>query len=119
MDNLPNEQWRPITGYKGKYLVSDQGRVKSLKHLKPRILKAFVNNKGYARVALCKDGVSHHFLVSRLVAQAFCPNPDPEHANTVDHIDGDTLNNTASNLRWMTLTDNVRAYFQKGETDDD
>ena len=119
MDNLPNEQWRPITGYKGKYLISDQGRVKSLKHLKPRILKAFVNNKGYARVALCKDGKSHHFLVSRLVAQAFCPNPDPEHANTVDHIDGDTLNNTASNLRWMTLTDNVRAYFQKGETDDD
>ena len=119
MDNLPNEQWRPITGYKGKYLVSDQGRIKSLKHLKPRILKAFVNNKGYARVALCKNGKSHHFLVSRLVAQAFCPNPDPEHANTVDHIDGDTQNNSARNLRWMTLTDNVRAYFQKGETDDD
>ncbi|MBQ2062175.1 MAG: hypothetical protein II458_05810 [Oscillospiraceae bacterium] len=29
--DLPNEEWRPIEGYKGKYLVSNQGRVKSLK----------------------------------------------------------------------------------------
>ena len=112
IENLPNEQWRPIEGYKGKYLVSNQGRIKSLKHLKPRILKAFVNNKGYWRVALSKDGVSHHFLVSRLVAQAFCPNPDPETANTVDHIDGDTSNNRADNLRWLSMKDNYKAYSE-------
>lgn len=31
----------------------------------------------------------------------------------MDHIDGDKGNNTASNLRWMTLSDNIRAYYDK------
>ena len=106
--DLPHEQWRPIQGYKGKYLVSNFGRIKSLKYLKPRILAVFSNNKGYLRVSLSKDGEAHHFLVSRLVAEAFCSNPDPENANTVDHIDHDTLNNRADNLRWLTLHDNAK-----------
>ena len=54
--NLPNEEWREIKGYGGKYLVSSMGRIKSLKHRKAKLLTAFVNNKGYPRVALCKDG---------------------------------------------------------------
>ena len=54
--DLPNEEWREIKGYGGKYLVSNMGRIKSLKHRKPKLLTAFVNNKGYARVALCNDG---------------------------------------------------------------
>lgn len=54
--NLPNEEWREIDGYGGKYLVSNQGRIKSLKHSKAKLLTAFPNNKGYPRVALCKDG---------------------------------------------------------------
>ena len=105
--NLPQEQWRPIQGYKGKYLVSNLGRIKSLKHLKARILHTFINNKGYERVCLSKDGEAHHFLVSRLVAEAFCPNPDPDNATTVDHIDHDTRNNRADNLRWLSLHDNT------------
>ena len=105
--NLPQEQWKPIEGYKGNYLVSNFGRIKSLYHLKARILKAFVNNKGYERVCLSKDGEAHHFLVSRLVAEAFCPNPDPDNATTVDHIDHDTRNNRADNLRWLSLHDNT------------
>jgi len=52
-------------------------------------------------------------LVSRLVAEAFCANPDPENAKTVDHIDGNTLNNCADNLRWLTLADNVREYSKR------
>ena len=54
--NLPNEEWREVSGYDGKYLVSNKGRIVSLKNKKPRILTAFVNNKGYQRVALSKDG---------------------------------------------------------------
>ena len=54
--DLPNEEWREIKGYGGKYLVSNMGRIKSLKHRKPKLLTAFVNNKGYSRVALCNDG---------------------------------------------------------------
>ncbi len=66
--DLPGEAWKPIEGYNGKYLVSNMGRVKSLKHAAARLLTHFMNNKGYDRVCLCKDGEAHHFLVSRLVA---------------------------------------------------
>ena len=54
--DLPEETWREIEGYCGKYFVSNMGRVKSTKRGAPRLLTAFVNNKGYPRVALCKDG---------------------------------------------------------------
>ncbi len=109
-----NLEWREIPGYNGKYLVSNKGHIKSLKFNKPRILKSFVNNKGYARVALCKNGRSHHFLVSRLVAEEFCENPNPQNATIVDHIDGNSLNNCAENLRWVSPSENIRFYYKNG-----
>ena len=54
-------------------------------------------------------------LVSRLVAEAFCPNPDPEKARTVDHIDGDKQNNKAENLRWLSLADNMKEWSKRRE----
>ena len=77
IQDLPDEEWRPIEGYDGKYLISNRGRVKSLKHYDARLLKAFANNKGYLRVCLSHKGKGRHFLVSRLVASAFCENDDP------------------------------------------
>ena len=112
--DLPNEEWRQVEGY-DKYLVSSLGRTKSLKHTEARILKTFVNNKGYERVCLCKHGEARYFLVHRLVAAAFCPNDDPENKTTIDHIDGNTLNNRADNLQWMSQGDNTRAYFERRE----
>ena len=53
---LPNEEWKEIKGYGGKYLISNMGRCASLKRGKPRLLTAFPNNKGYWRVALSNDG---------------------------------------------------------------
>lgn len=103
ISDLPNEEWRTVRGFDGKYLVSNMGRIKSRKYAKERILRAFINNKGYPRVALSKDGKSKRYLVSRIVALEFCPNPDPEKAVTVDHIDGNKENNQADNLRWLSL----------------
>lgn len=113
MNQQHNEVWKPVEGSDEKYLVSSLGRVKSLKSGKPRILKTFVNNKGYERVALSVNGEVRYYLVSRLVAQAFCPNDDPLHKTTVDHIDGNKLNNHAENLRWLSLSENVQNYYKK------
>ncbi len=46
--------------------------------------------------------------VHRIVAKMFLDNP--ENKRTVDHIDGDKLNNHVSNLRWMTYKENAQAY---------
>ena len=55
--DLPNEEWRQVEGYKGKYLVSNMGRIKSLKHTSAKLLTAFVNNKVYAFVRTEKAGI--------------------------------------------------------------
>jgi len=96
--NLPREEWKEIEGYAGKYLVSNMGRVKSLKHADAKLLTAFLNNKGYYRVCLCKEGKGKHFLVSRLVAAAFCENDNPEEKTTIDHINYDIRDNRSCNL---------------------
>ena len=57
--------------------------------------------------------------VHRLVAATFCENPCPLHFRIVDHIDQNSLNNAASNLRWINNQLNLlnktcnNAYFAK------
>lgn len=106
-------QFKEIKGYEGRYLVSDDGNVWSLKgtHGKPRTepYKLSPNDcgNGYKKVVLTdvhRKQKTHY--VHRLVAEAFCPNDDPEHKVEVDHLDGDSYNNAASNLRWATIQDN-------------
>ncbi|WCF58816.1 HNH endonuclease, partial [Bacteroides phage PhiCrAssBcn18] len=80
------EEWRDIEGYEGLYKVSSLGRIMSVGRtfrtgkngtrlcvLPDSIKKTVVNNKGYLRVSLNKDGKLLSFLVHRLVAQAFIP----------------------------------------------
>ena len=106
--------WKPIVGYEDRYVVSNEGEVKSLdiyvnyrhgKRLyKGRIKPTYRNNRGYTIVALCKDNVSTYHLVHRLVAEAFVPNVDGK--PQVNHIDGNIENNHASNLEWVTDNEN-------------
>lgn len=113
---MVDEVWRPVIGYEGLYEVSDQGNVKSLgrvimtstgpRKVKDRLLKPKRNSNGYLQVALFKAGKRKEFLVSRLVAEAFCEKP--EGCNITNHKDCDISNNWASNLEWTTDLGNVR-----------
>ena len=94
------EIWCPIKGYEGIYEVSDQGRVRSLKFGKERILKQGRNPEGYLLVCLCKNGEHKAYKVHRLVAQTFIPNPD--NLPQVNHKDENKENNSVHNLEWCT-----------------
>ena len=99
------EHWKAIAGYEGLYEVSDQGRVKSLKYGKEKILKQQKTHGGYLRVFLYKDGHVKMLKVHRLVSEAFIPNPN--NLETVNHKDEVKTNNTVSNLEWMSRKDNI------------
>ena len=123
------EDWKYIPGYEGIYQASTLGRIRSVEGKttitqrhgtrvwKQRILKQKVahrkqTDKSDARVCLWKDGTYKTFLVSRLVAMAWCDGYSE--GMTVNHIDGDPTNNTASNLEWVSLGDNIRHGFETG-----
>lgn len=95
-----NEITKPIEGYEGIYSVSSAGYVSNGR----KILKTYTTNSGYSALKLQRDGVSTSFLLHRLVAQAFIPNPDnkPE----VNHRDGVKSNCAVDNLEWATRSEN-------------
>lgn len=108
------EIWKDIQNYERIYQVSNLGRVRSLSRevksgqktlsLKDKIRKLNPNGNGYLNLLLHKEGIKKAYRVHRLVAEAFIPNPTnlPE----VNHIDGDKLNNSVSNLEWCDKSHN-------------
>jgi hypothetical protein len=116
MVNKKEEIWKDIKGYEGLYQVSNLGRVKSLErtvskkdgsmqHRKERILKLVTRPNGYLQVNLCNGSGKKAFKVHRLVCVAFHENP--ENKPCVNHIDENKTNNTASNLEWCTVKENI------------
>lgn len=108
IENLPGEIWEPIDE-QNKYFISSCGRAKSYAHRTAQLLKPITTAKGYLRIDLRGIGCGMQ-LLHRLVALAFIPNDDPLRKLTIDHIDGNKSNNNVSNLRWLSIGDNVRAY---------
>lgn len=99
-----NEKWIDIEGFQGLYRISDYGRVKSLRSGKETLFKLDENNCGYYRVTLYKDKKRYRFLVHRLVAEHFIPNPNS--LPIVNHKDETTYNNCVSNLEWVSDSEN-------------
>jgi hypothetical protein len=100
IDNI--EEWVLIVGF-GGYSVSNQGQVRN--DQTGRILRHDVNG-GYRRVSLSNQGIVTRVFVHRLVVQAFT-GPIPE-GHGVDHIDHNPNNNTVSNLRIVSRSENNR-----------
>lgn len=110
---MKKEIWKFIPGYEYLYEVSNLGRVKSLNYRhtgKISILKLHKDKCGYRHVRLTKEEKGKMYLVHRLVAMAFIPNPYmlPE-INHKDEIPGNdfvfvnpdgSVNLEKSNLEW-------------------
>lgn len=102
MTSCKAEEWRDVPGYEGIYQVSNQGRLRN----QHKLLSISVNWDGYHRARLWKNGKKAQVALHRLVALAFCPNP--EHKPQVNHKDGDRSNCKAENLEWVTNAENQR-----------
>lgn len=103
------EIWKDIEGYEGLYQVSNLGQVKSLNYKrtgKEKILSLNKKKNGYLLASLCINKKQKKFLVHRLVANTFIPNPSD--LPQVNHIDQNKLNNKVDNLEWCDNRYNTR-----------
>lgn len=106
-----SDTFRPIPGYPG-YAINEDGEIVSFiskqgpsktfaRFLKPTLDKS----TGYLRVGMVKaDGQRHMPRVHVLVALTYL-GERPE-GYDIDHKDGNKLNNSASNLRYVTRKEN-------------
>lgn len=104
-----------ILGENEMYEVSDTGLVRNVetKH----ILSGCIAS-GYRSVKLTfENGKQRRFYIHRLVAKYFVPNPNPKNKTMVNHIDGDKLNNAASNLEWVSGRENNYRELRKSKKD--
>lgn len=124
---MDKEQWLDVVGYEGYYQVSSHGKARSLPRVVERqwasglishskrpgfCLVPTDNGRGYQQVDLRVDCKRKQHKVHRLVATAFCPNP--EGYEEVNHIDGDKYNNHFTNLEWCNRSQNIQHAYDLG-----
>lgn len=111
----PQEEWRPVVGWEELYEVSSLGRVKSLERVVnysdgrvrvyPEWYPAMTTVRGYKKLELKSQGRSQPYLVHRMVADAFIPNP--RSLPHVLHWNDIPNDNRVENLRWGTQQENM------------
>lgn len=131
-----NEIWKDITGYEERYQISNFGRVRSLDRIdaenhfrkgqimKQKMTKGPGRGAGYMRVGLRNGKKQKEYLVHRLVATVFIPNPYK--LPQINHKDGCRSNNFVwinddgsvdfekSNLEWCDAQYNL-SYGDRGK----
>ena len=110
-DELKHETWTNILigGEELPYMVSDLGRIYSVKNNK--ICKYSYDQRGYPQVVMYgSKRISRR--VHRLVALAYVPNP--YNKREVNHKDGNKLNTRASNMEWCSSKENTLHAFEIG-----
>ena len=96
-----------------KYWIREDGSIIGVRYNKD-IARTTIGKSGYYMVKVsCVDGKYHSKNVHRIIAEHLIPNP--HELRTVNHIDGNKLNNNVSNLEWMTTKDNCIHYTSATE----
>lgn len=113
---MNSEIWRDVFGYESVYQVSNIGRVKRIAPYRNtyvgRLLTLNLDNGGYLRVHLSKNGKSINRSVHQLVLEAFV---HPRSRGLQGrHLNGDKLDNRLTNLRWGTRSENQKDSIRHG-----
>lgn len=103
----PDEWWVNIPCFQGDYSVSTKGRIYSERF--HRFLSPYINRWGYQSITIRNK----HFMVHQLVAYSFL-GVRPGVSMEVNHIDGNKLNNTISNLEIVTHSENMKHAWRTG-----
>lgn len=95
--------------------ISNLGRIFKVPHGRFKSTdecKYHYDKDGYKKVSVFQKNYKHKqsgtISVHQLVARAFVENDAPDIRTAVNHIDGNRVNNIASNLEWVTPRENVR-----------
>lgn len=91
--------------YKSKYEVTQSGEVYNKK--RNVVKKQSITKNGYCVTSI--NGKMEY--VHRIIADCFVPNE--YNKAEVNHIDGNRLNNSVSNLEWMTSSENIKHSYDK------
>ena len=128
---MQEEIWKDVVGLEGIYQVSSEGRIKSVsrnvqyynpladrecvRHLREKIMKPQLSKRGYYLVCSpvpSDNGVRTSLSIHRIVAKAFLDNPDNK--PTVNHKNGNKLDNRLQNLEWATFSENLQHAYDTG-----
>ncbi len=104
-----------LTKQIGNYIIQSDGKVITynpyLKSMYGKVMKTYTHPKnGYQSIDLRIDKKHKRYLLHRLIAECFIPNP--QNKPEVNHMDGDKTNNDISNLEWATHSENGKHSYR-------
>jgi hypothetical protein len=121
MANKGDIMWKPIKSLEG-YEASSDGDIRSIDRkvshcdgngeriLRGRILKKTISNVGYYYVSASLGGKAKKYTVHRLVCLAF---NGESNGLTVNHKNGNKLDNSHTNLEWVGQSENNKHAYDK------
>lgn len=111
IQDLEGEKWAEIEDTSQNYYISNYGRIKSYMKYEATLLKPSITRTGYERLQISQNGLIVNKLIHRLVAQAFLQQPSNIDME-IHHIDGNTRNNKANNLKWVTVAEHQKIHYE-------
>lgn len=117
-----HEEWRHCTACLVPIEVSSLGRARTyarkvvgstgIAQTRPsKILSPWIGQHGYYVVSIQIGETRKKYLLHRLIALCFI---EGDTSLTVNHKDGNKLNNALDNLEWLSLADNTKHQWKTG-----